>query len=146
MPTVYPLTLVPPTRTGSYPHMAKNDRVVWERWLEQFGAGFEAVAYDVALGGSTPPADGIPEAERAGWQYSTALKIDALLFSTEGVVIVEVRPWATVSALGAALTYALVAEREQLTPLPLSAAIVCEGIQPDVLWCAEKLKIQVWRV
>lgn len=146
MPSVYPVTIEPVSRTGYYRHMAKRDAAVWERWLEKYGAGFDGVAYDVALGGELPPEGSMPEAERLAWQYSTALKIDAVLFAPEAVVIVEVRPWATVSAVGACLCYTLVAEREQLTLLPLQPAIVCEGIQTDVRWCCQRTNITVWTV
>lgn len=146
MALALPLTVEPVARTGHFKHMAKRDAAVWLRFLERYGAAFLGVAYDVALGGEAAP-EGVPEeADRRMWQYSTALKIDAVLFAQDLVLIVEVRPWATSSALGAAVCYTLMAEREQLTDLPLQAGIVCEGIQRDVRWCAERLNVAVWTV
>lgn len=126
---------------GPFLHMAPRDAQLWTRFLDRHAAEFLAVAYDVALGGERP-ADVAPELAE-GWQYSTALKVDAVLWEERGVWIVEVRPWATVSAIGATLCYTLVAQREQLTPLPLRPMIVCEGIQTDVRWVAGELGITV---
>lgn len=146
MPPVLPLTVEPIARTGFYKHMAKRDAAVWGRFLEQFGAAFLGVAYDVALGGIAPGPEIPLEADRRMWQYSTALKVDAVLFGVESVVLIEVRPYATVSALGAALCYTLVAEREQLSDLPLQAGIVCEALQLDVEWACRRLNVAVWKV
>lgn len=146
MPTVLPLAIEPIAKTGRYTHMAKRDLAVWERFLDQVGAAFLGVAYDVAVGGVVPGPEVPNEADRRMWQYSTALRIDAVLFAADLVHVVEVRPYATVSALGAALCYTLVLERERVTSLPLQAAIVCEGIQKDVAWVAERLNVIVWTV
>jgi hypothetical protein len=134
----------PVNAAGPFRHMAPRDAAVWQRFLTRRGADFLAVAYDVALGGVVA-AEAEPALSR-GWQYSTALKIDAVLWSERGLWIVEVRPWATVSAVGAALCYTLVAQRERLSPDPMRPMIVCEGIQPDVAWVARELAITVEQV
>lgn len=144
MPAV--LTLEPVSRTGRYTHMAKRDAPVWERFLDQYGGRYETVAYDVALGGVHMPAEDDTRAVAEGFQYSTALKIDALLFAADHALAIEVRPWATVSALGSAIAYTLVAQRDQLTELPIQPAIVCEGMQPDVRWCCERVGVVVFTV
>ena len=143
---VLPLVIEPVERTGRYTHMAKGDAPVWERFVERFGALYIGVAYDVALGGVGAPEGALRPDDARGWQYSTALKIDALLFGAGEILIVEVRPHATVSALGAVIAYRLIAEREQLGDQPLRGAIVCASIQVDVQWCAERLGVGVFVV
>ena len=59
---VYPVEWVPVTMSGRYPQMAKNDMLVWERFLLIHGGEFEAAAYNVALGGVTPAGDELSEA------------------------------------------------------------------------------------
>jgi hypothetical protein len=142
-PAVYPVEWVAATFRGNYRHMAKRDAEVWERFLVLYTERFDAFAYDVALGGVV--FDGVPmeDHERQGWQYSTALKIDAIGRSGETYWIIEVRPDATVSALGAALTYALVVERDEVVPGPVLPTVVCQYMQPDVRWACDKLGVQV---
>ena len=146
MPAVYPPQLVPVSFRGAYPHMAKLDAAVWTRFLDARSADFLAFAYDVALGGSVLEGLSLGEPELLGWQYNTALKIDAVGLTASQAWIIEVRPRATVSALGSALTYALVAERDAVFELELVPVIVCESIQPDVQWACERLRVQVIRV
>jgi hypothetical protein len=144
MPAVYPVNWIPVGFRAAYPHMAKRDQVVWERFLALYAGNFEAVAYDVAIGGATLTAPGVPQDQLDGWRYTTALKIDACLRTADSVVVVEVRPEAHVSALGSVLAYCMVAERDQVFDLPTRPAIVCETVQGDVGWCCQALNVQVY--
>lgn len=146
MPAVYPIHRVPATHRGDYRHMAKRDVEVWTRFLAARGDDFAAFAYDVAIGGITLHADGLDQASLDGWRYNTALKIDACGFQPGRVWIIEVKPEATVSALGAAIAYTLVAKRERVFDDPLQPTIVCNYCQVDVKWCAEQLGVVVVEV
>lgn len=146
MPPVYPLEIRPFVKGGRYTHMAKRDAAVWERFLDKFAGAYQGVAYDVALGGTVLPEGGATDDERRGWQYSTALKIDAVIVGADHALITEVRPWATLSPLGAALGYTLVARREQLLDVPMAPAIICEGAHVDVKWIAQQLGITIFEV
>jgi hypothetical protein len=133
-------------KDGDYPHMAKRDAAVWERWIEKHGANYRAVAYDVALGGLAAPGAEPDDALDRMWQYQTALKIDAFVLGDGQALVIEVRPWATVSALGAALAYSMVLDRIGVGNVALVPTIVCEGIQVDVRWCCDRLNVQVFEV
>lgn len=146
MPAIYPLQLLPTTFRGDYPHMAKHDRALWTRWLAIHAAEYLGFYYDVAMGGYRIKGLPLDEPTVLGWQYNTALKIDAVGVTTDQAWIIEVRPEATVSALGAALSYFLVADRDQVFPLELHMAIVCETMQPDVEWACRQLGITVWKL
>jgi hypothetical protein len=134
------------TKDGNYPHMARRDAAVWERWVDKYGSAYTGVCYDVALGGLEAPDPEATPTERRTWQYQTALKIDALVIAPDRALVIEVRPWATVSAIGAAFTYTLVLDRILGGATVLTPAIVCEGIQIDVRWACAELKIQVFEV
>jgi hypothetical protein len=146
VPSVYPITFFAPERQRNYPHMAKRDVALWERFIDAHGQRFISVSYDVALGGSILAVpDDDPETAR-GWQYNTALKIDAIGWQTNQAWLIEVRPEATVSAYGAAVVYTLVARRENITQLPIVPTIVCEAIQPDVAWACAMTGVNVVRM
>lgn len=144
MPVAFDVS--PILRTGAYRHMSPLDVAVWERYLTKFGTSYSGVTYDLALGGVALPEGLGSDNQRAGWNYSTALKIDAVLWEPIQAWIVEVKPWALPSAIGAVVTYTMLAQRERITELPLRPLIVCEGSQPDVEWVAEQLGITVAKV
>lgn len=146
MPAVYPPTPLPTTFRGNYPHMAKLDAAVWERFLDRMAAGFESFCYDVALGGRRIEGLELSIEEQLGWQYNTALKIDAVGLTPEQAWIIEVRPNATVSALGSALCYTLVAGRDEVFDRQLVPVICCETMQPDVEWTCGRLGVTVVKV
>jgi hypothetical protein len=143
---VYPPTWLPLVKNGYYPHLSKHDAAIWERFLDAYGGNWLDVAYDVALGGFQLADTLGTEAERLGWQYSTALKIDAVLRSLEGVWICEVKPSAGVSAIGGALSYATMAEEDPFTTLPLFPAIITDHASGDIRRVAERLGITVIEV
>jgi len=143
---VDPIFPRPIVNDGYYPHMGRRDAAVWERWIEKHGGAYTGVSYDVAIGGLEAPDPQATPTDRHQWQYQTALKIDALVTGPAGTLVVEVRPWATVSALGAALTYAMVLDRILGAGAILTPAIVCEGIQLDVRWACAKLGIVLFEV
>jgi hypothetical protein len=126
--------------------MAKRDLEVWLAYLKTKPQNFLAFSYDVAIGGARLTIPDATEADLLGWQYSTALKIDAVGWMGNQVWVFEVRPEATVGTYGAAVCYALVAKREQLTDLPIVPAILCHVIQPDVEWACATTGVQVIKV
>ncbi len=146
MPAVYGIEWQPPAITGRYQHLMKRDLAVWERWLALHGSEFDAVAYDVAVGGTAPTLEGLTETDRRGWLYSTALKIDALARDESGVWVIELKPSASVSAIGAAVSYPLVLARDEPDLVIAGGAIVTENISPDLEWIAQSLSIRVWTV
>lgn len=143
MPAVYPPVILPAGFRGHYPHMARRDAVIWERFLAAPPAPFLGYAYDVALGGSKIEGLELEPQDALGWQYNTALKVDVVGLTSDEAWVIEVRPHATVSALGAAYTYALVCDRDQVFELPLRPVICCEAIQPDVAWACTRLGVRV---
>lgn len=141
--TVYPLEWKLATDRGDYPHMAKNDAVLWERFLDAYGPYFLRFAYDVALGGFLPAGDDADRDTRVGYQYSSALKIDALGERTDDLWVIEVRPRAGVSSIGAALCYTVHASLDPLAVKPLQPVVVTDLCSPDIQLCAEALEVLV---
>jgi len=143
---VYEPVYVDPKPTGSYPHLEKHDAVIWERFLDVYGEQFQAVAYNVALGGFVLGAEELEEAARKGWQYSTALKPDVVAIRPDAVWFIEVKPKARASALGQALCYAIMAERDGAWQMPLVAAVVTDETTPDIRSCAAELGVRLIEV
>lgn len=140
---VYPIEWKAPADRGDYPHMAKLDAVLWERFLDVYGPNFLRFAYDVALGGFLPGEQSGTIDERKGWQYSTALKIDAIGERLDDVLVIEVKPHAGVSAIGGALSYTTLLSVEPPVLKPLVATIVTDYVSPDIRFVAEAFQVLV---
>jgi len=124
----------------------RRDVAVWERWIAAHGSEFDAVAYDVAVGGVIPADPELPDKDVRGWKYSTALKIDVMLREHGAVWAVEVKTSTSVSAIGAAISYQLVLAREEPELLIAGGGIICETLQSDIAWIADQLRIRTWVV
>lgn len=138
---VYPPEWVGPAKTGYYPHMAKLDAAIWERFLDRYGGNFAQYAYDLALGGYLLDPDLGTPAERLGWRYSTALKVDVTAQRPGETWLIEVRPNARTSAIGAALCYSIMAEADEFSPWPLFPMVVTDSTTDDISYCAQRLGV-----
>jgi hypothetical protein len=139
----YPIEWVPPALLGGYPNMARRDAVIWEAWLRSGPPGLLAVAYNVSLGGVVPNQPDHSEAQLQGWAYSSGAKIDALCdFGTHWWVC-EVKPSATLGAVGQALGYTLLAEREALTDLVMLPTIITDSVAAYMLYVCEQLDLNL---
>ena len=140
---VYPIVFAPPALLGGYPNIQRRDATIWEGWLRTAPLGLVAVAYNVALGGQVPNDPDATEEMLRGWAYSTAAKPDAVCDFGEVWWICEVKPSATLGAIGQALGYTLLAEREALTDKPMLPTIITDQAGPDLIWCCEQLDINL---
>lgn len=140
---VYPIEFFPPQPLGWYPHMARRDAAIWERYLRAHAQLWRGFAYDVAVGGIIAEVTDYDEATLKGYQYSTAQRIDVVGERPDEHWIIEVRSNARVGAVGAALGYTLLAQKEAWTQLPLVPAVCTDNISPDVRWVAEQLGVQL---
>ena len=143
---VFPLDVVPVVKTGNYPHMAKLDKAIYERFLDQYGTNFLGASYDVALGGFLPGEEDGTEELRRGWQYSTALKVDVVLFREDEVWICEIKPGGGTAGIGAALCYTRLAERDRFTVLPLVPVLITDRASPDIQLCARELGVELFAI
>lgn len=140
---VNPVVFEPPALTGRYPNMARHDAALWERYLKHSAQLWRGVSYDVRLGGQEVTGDGLSEAERYMWRQNTAERIDVVADRGTEHWVIEVRPNAKLGALGSAVGYVLLGQREPWTSLPLVPAVLTDNISPDVRWVADQLGVQI---
>jgi hypothetical protein len=143
MTVVYPPEWRDATERGDYPHMSKLDGALWERFLDEYAGTFLRFAYDVAVGGFKPESETPNDPLALMWRYSTALKIDALAERTDSLWVIEVKPHAGVSALGAALCYTTLLSLDPVAVKPLMPVVVTDYVSPDIQLCAESLEVLV---
>lgn len=143
---VYPITRLPVTTRGVFPHLSKHDTSIWSRFLDAYADAFESFAYDVALGGQKVDPQHGGEETRLGWQYSTALKVDVVGFRSDAAWIIEVKPNAGTNAVGAALCYTELARVDVFTDRELVPIVVTDRMSPDVKFAAAELGVLVFEL
>jgi len=140
---VYPVVFSSPELRGHYPHLARRDAPLWERYLLTWAHQWQGFAYDVAVGGLDIDDDDSSEAQKLGWKYSTAEKIDVVANRGDEHWLIEVKPNARNDALGQVLGYLLLAQREPWTTVPLVPCVLTDNMSPDVRWVASQLGVEV---
>lgn len=131
---------------SKYPHMAFADIPVWERYLEQKHFAYTSIAYDVRVGEGRPiPPDTSPELA-IDWQALTMKRIDAVAFLPKEIHIIEVKPRASLSAIGQVLGYCALYEKTFSPTIPTKCIIITDEAQPDLFSVTSTHKIKVIEV
>jgi hypothetical protein len=140
---VKPIVWQPFGPARHYPHMAKHDERIWERFITRYQGYFTDAAYDLALGGSETTDPDASDAERLMWRFNTAKRIDAVVRNTDEAWLCEVRRGAGTAAIGAVMSYGVLSELDKWTLLPIVLTIVTDRTDPDTRLVAESLEIQM---
>ena len=121
---------------GEYPHLSPEDVGVWRQFLPRCGLAFTSLLYDVRVGRGSHRGD--PRDPEPDPAFSELLRkrIDVVAHYGDHVVVIEVKPEASMLALGQVLTY-----RQLLAPTypygtKFQAWIVCNHADQDLrpLW------------
>lgn len=115
-----------------FPHMSEGDVEVWTPFLLAEVISFESVIYDVGVGGRQAAL--VPDSEELKPMWLTLIRkrIDAVVFGGGKVWTIEVKPVAGMSALGQALTYRELWNREGRSETKARAMVVCSRVDDDV--------------
>lgn len=127
----------------TYPHMAKHDARIWERFITRYAGYFDDVAYDIALGGSEPTDPRATEAERLMWRFNTAKRIDAAARNRDEIWLVEVRPNAGLAAIGSLLGYTYLSELDKWADRPLIMTLATDHTDNDIRVICQGFDIQL---
>lgn len=140
---VKPLTWVRFEQGHTYPHMAKHDARIWERFITRYSGYFDEAAYDVGVGGSETTDPLATERERMMWRWNTAKRIDAVVRNRDELWLVEVRPSAGLAAVGAVIGYTFLSELDKWPDRPLIMTIVTDRTDNDVRLLCQHFDIQL---
>lgn len=119
-------------RRSPFRHMSMADVAVWRDALRSGQLPTDDWDYDVKVGAKAGvPLDAGP-VDKAMWETLTRKRIDAVGVTRDEVWIVEVKPVASMSALGQVLTYAWHWAREHGDKKAVRPVIVAGRIDVDV--------------
>lgn len=121
-----------PMVMSHYPHMLHEDIAVWTKFLEKMQHVIQAVWYDVHVGepvALAPEASTVQQKVAAG---VTRKRIDAICSIGSEFWVIEVKPFANMTALGQAFSYARLFAMEYETYRPVKAVVVCDKFDRDM--------------
>jgi hypothetical protein len=95
----------PAEKLRMYPHLMVGDIAIWDRFLALEDHGFDSFDYDVHVGeGIIPSAEWTPEIQAMALALSEK-RIDVVGWVHDVPTIIEVKPSASLSAIGQVLCY-----------------------------------------
>lgn len=135
------IAIVPPRIQTKYPHMMPADITLWQRFLRLEYWDNAKYAYDVHVGTEAPNLDQLlPEFALMGRALSTK-RIDVVSFLEYATFVIEVKPYAGLSAVGQAISYPLLFKRQYPHRPNVKGMIITDHAQLDIPWLCQQLKI-----
>lgn len=129
--------------TGRPPHMAAADLPLWREWIHSHHHHFDALFFDAALGTAPDPGPEQPENYRYAWIRLNRYRADVIAVSPTGWTIIEVRPRAGASAIGALLTYRQAWFLDPPDDRPVTLILVTDQVRPEIAALARQSGILV---
>lgn len=116
-----------------YDHMASGDVPLWERFMKLYPDLYAEVAYDVPVGSVPGHAQGSVVAGGADMGRLYQRRIDAVGFAGDEIDIIEVKPRATMSAIGQVVGYKHLYMRDEAWKKEPKAVIVTDAADADMV-------------
>lgn len=116
-----------------YPHMLTEDNTVWNKFLTKDAYKIKEVWYDVRVGQPVLLAVGATDLERRIAAGLTRKRIDVVCKVGEGFWVVEIKPYASMLAVGQVISYKRLFEAEYPDVEPVIPVIVCDNIDEDLV-------------
>lgn len=126
-----------------YPHMLAEDVAVWSKCLAKMGQAITRVWYDVHVGRPVSLPAGATTIEQKIAAGVTRKRIDVVCSVGPEFWVVEVKPFANMTALGQAFSYSRLFGMEYDTYLPVRAVVVCDEFDRDMSVPFEELGVLV---
>lgn len=124
-----------------FPHLMPADIVLWKKFLIQHKGEFTVYAYDIHVGAGAPiPPDTPPEYVKSV-EASTKKRIDVVAHKPGEVWIIEVKPYASLSAIGQILCYAALYEHDFKPTEKIVKCVVTDVVYPDEAFLFAKFGI-----
>lgn len=116
-----------------YPHMLAEDNAVWSAFLEQNFERLTEVWYDVRVGKPVETNSDATDMEKKIAAGLTRKRIDVVAVSGGNYWVIEVKPYASMLALGQIMTYARLFALQFAVGARVVPVIVCDKIDDDLI-------------
>lgn len=115
-----------------YPHMLAEDNEVWSKFLEQNFERLTEVWYDVRVGQPVDLDGDASDMEKKIAAGLTRKRIDVVAVSGGNYWVIEVKPYASMLALGQVISYARLFALQYEVRGRVIPVIVCDSVDVDL--------------
>ena len=129
---------------NSYPHMLAGDTRIWSAFLDDPPIAITDVEYDVRVGAVPFDISELTEQEQKIARGLWRKRIDVIAETAHEVYVIEVKPVASVMALGQVIVYMELVAEEFESDKDVVGAIVAGEADPDIVRLAELYGIEVF--
>ena len=126
--------------------MREVELPLWNRFLDLYGKLFEGFEYDVRVGPASGAAAGFDAQTQAVFHDLSRVRIDAVGYRVGEVWLLEVMPYAGMSALGKLLSYAELFFVDRAPVEPIRLGVVTDRFSPAMGEVFRAEEVLVWIV
>lgn len=127
----------------SYPHMLAEDTEVWSKYLADPVRSIAELWYDVHVGRPVLLPVGADDIDKRIARGITRKRIDVICRVDSVLWVVEIKPYASMLALGQVLSYTRMFIEEFRPKEDVASVIVCDAVDVDLLDEFEALEVMV---
>ena len=129
-----------------YKHMLPADVILWERWLTRYADEYERYEYDVHVGKVKPIYPTSPINLMRLAEEISRKRLDVVAYQGNVRIIIEVKPYAGLSALGQLLGYEILYRKEYPGAYTLRLGCVTDRLDEDMKILFNHYNIHIWVV
>ena len=121
--------------------MRPKDVVIWDQFIHNNPDTFLRVWYDVHIGDPVGKNTDHKEMHASGMYDVSCWCVDVVAEASNNFWIIEIKPDALAGALGQALAYTALLEKQNLFHKPIVPVVLTDSISPITLEAAGLLKV-----
>ena len=133
-----------PIVMSHYPHMLSEDIEVWSKFLAKMSKVITRVWYDLHVGKPARLPAGSSDVLKKVAAGVTRKRIDAVCLVGREYWVIEVKPFANMTALGQAFSYSRLFALEYENYKPVKAVVVCDSVDADMVGPYGELGVMVF--
>ena len=137
----------PPTWPNKPPGLLERDFIIWDMYRKEHFPEFEKFYYNVPITLATLPTEGLSKEMIRQAYFSSARRIDVVGVRKNGDIwLIEVTSYASVRAIGQAITYFYIWSKLKPLPGPFMAVILGQFFSYDIKEVAKAYNITLIEV
>ena len=115
-----------------YPHLSFRDKEIWDKFIEQNPKYFDAVAYDAKVGTPRSYTKAKNDRYKKDLQILSQKRIDVIGFKDGEIFIIEIKPSASLSAIGQIVSLFCLFQKEYKGKEKIRKMIITDFEIPDM--------------
>ena len=121
----------PYQKLSNYARLRPEDVAVWEKFIDSHPDKPWMMDYDVKVGLGRETMEDLPPELQKDWRDLTRKRIDAVAWAPDAIYIIELKPQATLGAIGQVLGYSELWEDLHNSGRRVHPLILCNSTDPD---------------